>query len=144
MTDFLRYQRLIFIISVVLSALTCIILYAVLRENPAIARGVALGALAGLIKFRLDVIGILRMGQEMSTAGQATPVRTGFHTYILMAGALLLAVARPELFEPWAVFGGLLIPRAVLVLDGILRPGALQAEMAGQSTNRNGTEGEPQ
>lgn len=138
MKDFLRYQQRMFVLSIAVCTAVAVGLLIMLPDRLEIAQGVALGAVAGLIKFRLDVLALLKLASEMEQGGPARGVRTAFHTYLLMAGALLLGVAYPEYAEPWAIFGGLLIPRAVLILDGLLRPGALQASGSEEQTAPTG------
>ena len=64
---------------------------------------------------------VFALGQKQS-AGAAN----GLLFVAALAGlAMLAALWRQELFNPFAAFGGLMIPRLALIADAVVRPGAL-------------------
>ncbi len=135
MKGFLNYQRVMFTISAIGGCGVVAGLLVCRPDNPALAWGVALGCAVGLVKFRLDVLSILRLAEGEKPG---VKVAAHFRSYALMAGTLVAALLMRETFNPWATFGGLMIPRVLLIADGILRPGALALEASESSPNLAG------
>lgn len=125
MDAFLRYQRTLFLLSFVLGLALSGLLGAFVDWRWGL--GFAIGCVAGLIKFRLDVRAILRLAECDVHTGNTRPfLRTTFQTYFLMAAALAVGILWKDYFEVWGIFAGILLPRAVLILDGMIRPGLFQ------------------
>jgi Na+/H+-translocating membrane pyrophosphatase len=124
MNEFLRYQKTIFAISVVLAVIAIVTAFVLSPENSSYSFGIGLGFVGGLIKYRLDVLSIVRFAQALEcnqTPNQ--PMKASFQTLAIMGGFMIIALMFKDTFNLWTVFGGLLIPRLVLIADGILRPG---------------------
>ncbi len=128
MNKFVRYHRGILALTILLAAAGGGVLFWALPEDPAWAWGLELGAIVGLIGFRLKVNAVLRFCQPDAPAAPRFQVKTAFQTYALMLGAILLAVWQAELFNAWTVFIGLVIPQGLLIADGVIRPTALSPD----------------
>lgn len=124
LNEITRYQRSLLLIIILLSAVTVVAVYFLVPDNHNWAYGVALGSLAGIIKFIMDVQSILSIMQE-AAAGNASPRKTIIHnikTFFIMGAVLALAFYKKEYFEVWGALGGLIIPRIVLMGDAYFRP----------------------
>jgi hypothetical protein len=123
MNKFLKYQQTMLLLMTFGIAAAVVALYLYFPKTPAYAAGFALGGFAGLVKFRLDVLALLKL--STAPEGSKSHIGNSFRTYVILAATLVTAVYLKEIFHPWAAFGGLLLPRLVLIADGLLRPGLL-------------------
>ncbi len=142
MKQFLAYYRSIASVSVGLAILAGIALHVFTRSGiyPA---GLAIGTVAGLIKLRMDVVTILHWHArtQAGSAGPSPQLRAYFSALLLLGLALAPGLLLPGIFNVWAGLGGYLLPRGVLVADGLLRPGALQPEESGPGAAASEAEG---
>lgn len=134
MDDFLRYQRRILTVSLVLAALGMAGL-AVCMDDPRWAAGLGLGAATGLLKVRLDVLAILRWSRDDGQGGPRPLVKSHFMAYGITAAALLTAALVPAVFSIWTVAAGRFLPDLVLMADGVFHPEL----MAGRRAAGEGT-----
>ncbi|MBN2711547.1 MAG: ATP synthase subunit I [Planctomycetes bacterium] len=140
MNEFLQYQRTILVICLIGCGVAIAATYAICPGTPAYAYGMALGSIAGLIKFRLDVLAIIRFARNVEENKARGAVKTALHTYLLMIGALLVALLMQDTINPWTTFAGIMIPRAILTADGILRPSTTHVPDAAVETNGGDSE----
>lgn len=143
MKRFLAYYRSIAAVSAGLAILAGIALFAY-TQNASYPAGLAIGTGAGLLKLRLDVVAILQWHEQARTGGTAgTPqLRSYFHALLLLAVALAPGLLAPASISVWAGLGGYLLPRAVLIGDGVIRPAALGAAAASEETPALAEDGE--
>lgn len=149
MNDFLHYQRRVFLLILGIALAGAIGVYAAFPGRGGLALGLLIGSLCGLVRFRLQVNAILRLSRDPENARAADSVKTSFFGFLIMAGGLYL-VSSTQLISDgrvggkmlymdlpvWLAFAGLLLPQAVLWLDGFLRPSHLapmQAPQAGMT-----------
>lgn len=123
MKEFLAYQRTILILIIVTTGAAVGSILITRPEHAAWAYGIAMGSAFGLIKFRLDVLAILRFAQTIDTDAAKPAIKNYFLGIALMGAALILAMAFKQHFNMWATAIGLIIPKAILIADGLLRPG---------------------
>ncbi len=122
MNEFQKYQRSIGIIIMLVSVTGVAALYFG-SGNHTYAAGLALGSAAGMLKFRMNVMLLMRMATE--NRNPSAHSANNLRAYLLMAGALLIAYSMKQTFYIWTTFAGLFVPNMILILDGMLRPNAM-------------------
>lgn len=127
MDEALKYQRAIILICLVFGvAAAAVMLYFKLNEISYYS-GLALGLAAGLVKYRLRVLATFKLMREGEAARKGL-LQATMAGHAVMIATLAACVALPERFYVWAAFGGMLLPNAVLIVDGFLRPARFAEE----------------
>ncbi|MFH0910604.1 MAG: hypothetical protein V1918_03735 [Planctomycetota bacterium] len=124
MKDFIRYQRTLFGIILLLGAGAFGGLYLGWPEEPSLAWGWALGVAVGGVIFRNRVLAVLRLPTLPEEQWVRASLRASFFSYGLIVAAVVAAIYLSA-FNPYATLAGILLERLVLYADGWLRPGAL-------------------
>lgn len=123
MQQFIRYQRMICVICIVLAIAVAVAIFAVWPDHWHYATGWLWGVLGGLVALRLKVLAILRFARDPENP----PVKSGFQGYLvwivfLAAGVLANKYAPYQVVNVWMFFAGVFLPNVVLMADGLLRP----------------------
>ena len=125
MESFIKYQRIILLIVIVVSLVLSGVLFYFLPKQWDYAAGILWGSLGGIIILRLKVLAIYKFSQN----SQAAPVKIGFQANALMIGFLVAAIAinfyignGSNIFNVWTTLAGLVLPNVVLMIDGFFRP----------------------
>lgn len=125
MDSFIKYQRTILVITVVVSLVLSGVLFFAIPKEWDYAAGVLWGVLGGIIVLRLKVLAIYRFSQNT----EAAPVKVGFQANAVMIGFLVAAIAvnrylgnGSNIFNVWTTLAGLVIPNIILMIDGFFRP----------------------
>lgn len=137
MEEFLRYQRRITLLIVAVALVAGGAIWVVWPAHWNWAVGGWWGALGGLVVLRLKVADICRFAQNPENP----PVGGGFKSFLVMAVFLAAVIvvnhyAGAEIGSKWGAFAGLLLPNAVLMLDGFLRPGGAVKSSADETPGK--------
>jgi|GEM_PF-2254979 len=124
MSTFLRYQRNLARLIIALGGGGAAMLVIGARDKPDWLWGWIFGNLAGLAIFRLRVLNVLKLPSLPREQWARANYKSSMIAFAIMAAALLTGVLLPFL-NALAVCAGVLLERAVLIGDGLLRPAAL-------------------
>ncbi len=122
MTEFLRYQRVIALLILGMGLGGAGALYAGLPHQPQWALGLLLGTAVGFVKFRINVITLLRIADNTEDNPEGKMLGANFRGWLLTVAACVLAVVFSSVFNVWMAFAGTVLPNLVLTADGLLRP----------------------
>ncbi len=130
MKEILAYQRIVSAAVLLLAAVAAgaAWLWLTVLAGPL---GILVGAAVGLLQFRLDSLAIVRAIMTQENEAQRSPVKSYFQGLLLFMAVMALALAKSDWLNPWCTLAGLLLPRFVLIADGLLRPAGLYVPAAG-------------
>jgi hypothetical protein len=145
MNPFERYQRTMFGLIAALTVAIAAVLLVLLPEAPGWGLGFLLGGAGGLGSYRLRVHGLLRLPHLPQDQWQKAALKTNLQAYGLLIGTAVAAIVLdgyvvPGWVNPYGALAGLVLERAVLLADGMLRPGALSD--ADEAANGGEAEGQ--
>ncbi|GHT02797.1 hypothetical protein FACS1894139_01680 [Planctomycetales bacterium] len=135
MEKFLRYQKVVGMLTAALVAIGTLVLLSLLPANWGYALGLLWGGIGGLIGYRLKVLAVVEIARNPQ-AKKKNPAKVGFQQvvillfFMIVAGALNYFVGKPQfahdVLSLWTTLAGLVLPNLVLVADALLRPAALE------------------
>lgn len=132
MEDFIKYQRTIFYAMIIVCAAACAALFVMLPHDPQWGLGLALGSIAQLVKFKIvDVATVVKfsanIGMEQKHAAKWQFIGM-IKTMVVLSIAFIVAYMYKPFINVWTLIAGILIPRLILVADGIIRPNPFGAK----------------